>query len=137
VNISTGLSINQNRLCSLPDSIEAWIDTSSYDQNWRETQRLDDTHYCDGTGNIEPVIQAPVNDITIQHNPFSNSLTLTFPNSSDQKEVSIYTIKGALVKKLSTSQDRLMVKTDELNEGVYFLQVELSDRIINYRFMKL
>ncbi len=32
------IGINNNRLCSLPDSIADWIDIYAADTNWRATQ---------------------------------------------------------------------------------------------------
>jgi len=48
IQLDIFINIYNNRLCSLPDSIANWIDMHIIG-NWRETQKLDDTHYCDGT----------------------------------------------------------------------------------------
>ena len=53
ISPSRAFDVNYNQLCTLPDSIEVWIDIYQggyqIDTNWRETQRLDSTYFCDGT----------------------------------------------------------------------------------------
>ncbi|MFC1585404.1 hypothetical protein ACFL5V_07650 [Fibrobacterota bacterium] len=66
-------TIEGNMICEPSAEAEAWIDENSLEDNWRETQRLDDGHFCDGEA--------------------FNALTMTFPNGGEQLKVdSIYSI---------------------------------------------
>jgi Leucine-rich repeat (LRR) protein len=128
--------VDSNYLCSLPDSIEAWLDTSSAALLWRETQDCgpcQDTNYLE-YGTNEPCFTLNVYGYSTLENmdfkciPFNHSLTITFPNFSDTKEVFIYTLKGALVKKFETSQNSITWNAKE--SGVYYIRAVVDGRAV-------
>jgi len=118
--IFTSLDVDFNLLCSVPDSIKEWIDQYSDSRGWGRTQMLDDTTYCDGTGTETPTIQVQSKQLIIQRNPVGNSLTITFPGSRATKSLSIYTLKGTLVKQFSTTESTITWKVRE--SGVYYIR---------------
>jgi len=76
------LSVESNYICSTTGLIEKWIDNNSYYDYWRSSQTLDGSHYCDGTGNEEPITK-PTNNISISYTPFSSQVTITFPSNTN------------------------------------------------------
>jgi hypothetical protein len=54
------------------------------------------------------------------HNPFINSLTITFPNSTASKSLSIYNITGTQVKQFSTTGNIVTWNVQE--SGVYYIR---------------
>jgi mono/diheme cytochrome c family protein len=61
-------------------------------------------------------------ELTIQHNPFSNSITIAFSNSTATKSLSIYTLKGILVKKFETDNNSITWYTQGNERGVYYIR---------------
>jgi Leucine-rich repeat (LRR) protein len=127
------VDIRYNHFCDIPDSIYYWLFNNILSETVNEilaTQRLDDTTLCDGTGTKEPIIPSPKNELTIHHKPLTNSLTLNFPTSSDTKEVSIYALKGTLVKKLTTTQSSITLNTAGLESGVYYIKAVIDGKAV-------
>jgi Leucine-rich repeat (LRR) protein len=137
------LYIGANRLCSLPDSIEAWIDLRISD--WRESQDCG-PEGCADTDYLEynPFATVHVQDscktlgvgknfnksgsIDFQNNPFSNSITITFPNSTTSKSISIYTLKGTLVKQFRTTASTVTWNVRE--SGVYYIRAVVDGKTV-------
>jgi alpha-tubulin suppressor-like RCC1 family protein len=55
-----------------------------------------------------------------QYSPFNNSITVTIPNSTAMKSLSIYTLKGTLIKEFKTSRNSITWNTKE--SGVYYIR---------------
>jgi hypothetical protein len=66
--------------------------------------------------------------LDIQHNPFSNSLTITFPNSTANKSLSIYTLKGGLVKRFVNIGN--IVTWNAKGSGVYYIRTVVDGKSI-------
>jgi hypothetical protein len=59
-------------------------------------------------------------NLSFHHNPFINSLTITFPNSTASKSLSIYNITGTQVKQFSTTGNIVTWNVQE--SGVYYIR---------------
>jgi Leucine-rich repeat (LRR) protein len=172
LNISprVNLVVHSNRICSIPDSIEAWLDRYAQ-SNWRQTQDCSclDTNYLEyGTdapcltlivyGCMHPDYaeynpEANVADLnacitlgvgkglnksgelTIHHNPFSNSITINFPYASEDKSLSIYTLKGKLVKKFETDNNSITWYTQGNERGVYYIRAVVDGKNVVRRIV--
>jgi hypothetical protein len=67
-------------------------------------------------------------NISFHHNPFSNSITITFPNSPTTKSLSIYTITGTLVKQFRTTASTVTWNVRE--SGVYYIRVVVDGKSV-------
>jgi Leucine-rich repeat (LRR) protein len=133
VSPTFGMNINHNRICSVPDSIEDWLDEfqggrdtynmSPIDSTWRGTQDC-------STDMNRRIYREIMIGIVFQYDEFENSLTLTFLNSSDTKYISIYTLKGTLVKKLTTSRKNITLNTAGLESGVYYIKAVIDGKAV-------
>jgi hypothetical protein len=57
-------------------------------------------------------------------NPFNSSMTISFPNADHNADVSVYDMRGDLVKDLGRAKtDRIEWKTDGLSKGLYLIKV--------------
>jgi hypothetical protein len=65
-------------------------------------------------------------NLDFQHNPFSNSITITFPNSTVSKSLSTYTITGTLVKQFSTTGNTVTWNVRE--SGVYYIRAVVDGK---------
>jgi len=132
------LYFDENRLCNLPDTIIDWIDSYGSSNDWYETQKRDDTHYCDGTNNKTPAAQ-PKQGLTIHHSSFSDQVTFTFTDSHTADMV-IYNTKGKQVKRFdginnSASCRCAVWNTSGKEKGVYYLKAVIGSKNITRKFM--
>jgi Leucine-rich repeat (LRR) protein len=123
------LSINNNLLCAAPSSIEEWIDNVSEDANWRNSQLIDSSHYCDGSEVIieKSFVQEP-KEFIILRDPYSQSITITFNNLSENNSIFIYYFNGVLLKKFEGIYKSITFKT--VWQGIYYIKVFTDDKII-------
>jgi hypothetical protein len=68
-------------------------------------------------------------NLNFQHNPFNNSLTITFLNSTTTKSLSIHTITGIMVKQFRTTGNT--VTWNPQQNGVYYIRavVDVTSRL--------
>jgi len=122
--------LDDNRLCSVPDSIAIWIDenyASWATANWREVQNCP-------TGNEEPLI-GDDNKISIHLTPFNRQVTISFDNIHPSKSLSIYNINGKLVKRFKGITKSTIWNTEGQSRGVYYLKAVIGDEQIVRKFV--
>jgi len=134
IQLDLSIWLDENFLCSLPDSIANWVDTSSSSTDWIETQRLDETHNCDGTGNAEPLPSGD-NKISIHNTPFTGQVTIYIYNSHAKKSLSIYNTGGKLIKRFEGIQESITWKTEGQGAGIYYLKAVINKKVIVRKFM--
>ncbi len=72
------------------------------------------------------------NQISIYPNPASEILNIENKSQEPITNVSIYSIKGDLVK-ISKSNS---ISVSDLQNGVYFVKIQMSKTVLNYKFVK-
>ncbi len=65
-------------------------------------------------------------ELTINHNPFSNLITITFNNSTSSKSIFIYNLNGKLVKKFETRKNKVIWNAQE--RGVYYIKAVVNGK---------
>ncbi len=74
------------------------------------------------------------NNISIFPNPTSNVLNIDNKTNEQITAITIYSVKGDLVKEIKSITNSISVS--ELQNGVYFVKIELNDDVLNYKFIK-
>jgi hypothetical protein len=72
------------------------------------------------------------NQISIYPNPVSDILTIENKSQEEITNVSIYSIKGDLVKQSKSNS----ILVSELQNGVYFVKIQMNKTVLNYKFVK-
>ncbi|MCZ8197243.1 MAG: T9SS type A sorting domain-containing protein [Flavobacterium sp.] len=74
------------------------------------------------------------NNISIFPNPASNILNIENKTNEQITAISIYSVKGDLIKELKSVSNSISVS--ELQNGVYFVKIEMNKNVLNYKFVK-
>lgn len=74
------------------------------------------------------------NNISIFPNPASNILNIDNKTNEQITAISIYSVKGDLVKEIKSVSNSISVS--ELQNGVYFVKIEMNKNVLNYKFVK-
>lgn len=72
------------------------------------------------------------NNISIYPNPASNILNIENKTQETITNISIYSIKGDLVMQSKSNT----IAVSDLQNGVYFVKIELNKTVLNYKFVK-
>lgn len=72
------------------------------------------------------------NQISIYPNPVSDILTIDNKSQEAITNISIYSIKGDLVKQSKSNT----IVVSELQNGVYFVKIQMNKTVLNYKFVK-
>lgn len=74
------------------------------------------------------------NNISIFPNPASDILNIDNKTNEQITAISIYSVKGDLVKEMKSISNSISVS--ELQNGVYFVKIEMNKNVLNYKFVK-
>ena len=74
------------------------------------------------------------NNISIFPNPASDILNIDNKTNEQITAISIYSVKGDLVKEIKSISNSISVS--ELQNGVYFVKIEMNKNVLNYKFVK-
>ncbi|MNE23031.1 hypothetical protein D3C87_02140 [compost metagenome] len=88
------------------------------------------TYMCDLGMNENDLLQ-----VELFPNPAAESITLSGEDLSSIREVSIYDIQGALVKRIPLTNTHSGISIEELKNGVYFLSLNQNEKVL--RFQKI
>ena len=139
---------NTNALDSDGDSIPNYLDndddgdgilTINEDANGNNNP-MDDDADGDGVPNflensaLSNQDFALKNNISIFPNPASNILNIDNKTNEQITAISIYSVKGDLVKEVKSNYNSISVS--ELQNGVYFVKIEMNKNVLNYKFVK-
>ncbi len=112
--------------------------TINEDYNGNNNPADDDTNN-DGTPDYLQIIVALGttsnqfdSQISIYPNPASDILTIDNKSQEAITNVSIYSIKGDLVKQSKSN----VIVVSELQNGVYFVKIQMNKTVLNYKFIK-
>jgi endoglucanase len=74
--------------------------------------------------------------IKVYPNPAGDFLTIDFTGAQpDLRNIEIYSMKGALIWKRSTSESNLVINISEFSSGTYFLKVLEEGKILHQKIM--
>ncbi len=84
---------------------------------------------------VTPV--ALTNDaIKVFPNPTTNLLNIQNNTDDTNASIEIYSISGAKVKSLKVTEKLTTISVSDLQSGVYFVKVTMSNQVGNYKFIK-
>jgi hypothetical protein len=75
----------------------------------------------------------PVTLVRIYPTPATDYINIDWPNNSNELQVKIYSIDGRLQQ---TSVDKKTINIEQLNSGLYLVQITAGMRIYNGKFLK-
>jgi len=84
------------------------------------------TDSCSQTYGVSEIVYE--DGISIFPNPAINYFTITTENNQLLKEVELYTIEGKLVKQQIFSESKAIIKTSELPQGMYIIEVKTTKK---------
>lgn len=76
------------------------------------------------------------NLVSVYPNPASAILSVENGSGEEIKSVSIYSITGALVKQINNAQEIKTISISELQNGMYFVKMQVGNQVINNKIIK-
>ncbi|WP_309640339.1 T9SS type A sorting domain-containing protein [Flavobacterium sp.] len=76
------------------------------------------------------------NNLTIYPNPASSVLNIENKSNETISNIAIYAINGTLVKEIKSNEAMQAIPVADLQNGIYFVKIELNQQVINYKFIK-
>ena len=76
------------------------------------------------------------NGIALYPNPTSKVLSIDNKTSEVITSVEIYSINGALIRKVQNTEIIESINVSDLEKGIYFIKLELNNQVLNYKFVK-
>ena len=74
--------------------------------------------------------------LTIFPNPVSTILNIENKSNEVISNIAIYGINGTLVKEIKSSEAMQAIPVADLQNGIYFVKIELNQQVVNYKFIK-
>ncbi|MEO8515216.1 MAG: T9SS type A sorting domain-containing protein [Flavobacterium sp.] len=75
-------------------------------------------------------------EIVLYPNPTKDILNIKNNNNEAISNISIYAINGTLVKQIKGNESLVSISSADLQNGFYFVKVEINNQIQNYKFIK-
>lgn len=75
-------------------------------------------------------------EIVIYPNPASSVLNIDNKSGESILSVAIYAINGTLVKEIPSSNAAATIAIDDLQSGIYFVKIVVSNQVLNYKLIK-
>ncbi len=94
------------------------------------------------TAGFEPIVQnesAPltVTSVSVTPNPVQEQLAIVVQGTEGKHFTAIlFDANGQLVGHFNGLSDQMNIDTDRLKSGIYFINIQLEDRVVNARFVK-
>ncbi|MFY7739093.1 MAG: T9SS type A sorting domain-containing protein [Flavobacterium sp.] len=76
------------------------------------------------------------NVINLFPNPTSEVLNIDNKTNEIVSNVSIYSISGALIKEVKSTNSIESISVSDLQTGIYFVKLSINDEVKNYKFIK-
>jgi len=122
-----------NLLCDLPQSTIDWATSYSFYTNEEQLQMLE-IEFCEGFSSLDPILKFP-NTISINHNPFTQHITITFPQGNSTNTLHIYNTSGKQIKAFEGITKLVTWNTESQSRGVYFLKAMMGSMQIVRKFV--
>lgn len=121
------------------DGLLTWIEDYNHDGN----PGNDDTNASGTPDYLESSVALGVNPasltndaIKVYPNPTTNVLNIQNNTDDTNASIEIYSISGAKVKSLKSTESLTTISVSDLQTGVYFVKVTMSNQVGNYKFIK-
>ncbi|WP_309640338.1 T9SS type A sorting domain-containing protein [Flavobacterium sp.] len=133
------------------DSIPNYLDndddgdnvlTFMEDYNHNNNPADDDTNANSIPDYLENAVALGVNNfdinqqVSIYPNPASSVLNIENTSNEAISNIAIYAINGALVKEIKSNEAMQAIPVADLQNGIYFVKIQLNQQVINYKFIK-
>ena len=92
--------------------------------------------YLENTGGLGINNSSFRKDVTIYPNPASSILNIENKSNEAIAALTIYNVNGAMVKEVKTSAAVPSIAIADLQSGIYFVKIQLTSKVINYKFIK-
>ncbi len=76
------------------------------------------------------------NEVSIYPNPASSILNIVNNTNQMINQISVYNINGSLVKEFKSTESLDSISVSELQNGIYFVRMQLDSEVLNYKFIK-
>jgi hypothetical protein len=76
------------------------------------------------------------NEISIYPNPASSVLNIDNKSNESVTAISIYNVNGSLVKEVKSATSLQSISVAELQNGIYFVKIQMNTQVANYKFLK-
>jgi len=76
------------------------------------------------------------NLVSLYPNPAPTIINIENKSNEEIKSVSIYSITGALVKQINNAQEIKAISISELQNGMYFVKMQVGNQVINNKIIK-
>lgn len=102
----------------------------------------DDTNSNGTPDYLESSVALGLEDNSINHtislypNPTSDVLNIDNKTNEIVSNVSIYSISGALIKEVKSTNSIESISVSDLQTGIYFVKLSINDEVKNYKFIK-
>lgn len=116
--------------------------TIDEDYNHNNNPVDDDTNANSIPDYLESAVALGVNNFDIKQyvsvypNPVSTVLNIENKSNETISNIAIYSINGALVKEIKSTDAMQAIPVSDLQNGIYFVKIEMNNRVINYKFSK-
>jgi hypothetical protein len=116
--------------------------TIDEDYNNNNNPADDDTNANSIPDYLENAVALGVNifdvkkNVTIFPNPVSTVLNIENKSNEVISNIAIYSINGTLVKEIKSSEAMQAIPVADLQNGIYFVKIELNQQVVNYKFIK-
>ena len=112
-------------------------DTAWATAKWAIDPQTSFTTNCDNDCSTTGIRDITYKTIRAYPNPFSASTTIEFPNySGDNHTLNVYDMLGNRVRQVENiTSDKVIVTKDDLNRGVYFLELSSATQAFKGRFI--
>jgi len=77
-----------------------------------------------------------VNELSIYPNPASDILNIDNRSEDQISNIAIYDTNGVLVKNVNATQALTAVVIGDLQSGIYFVKVQMGEKMLNYKLVK-
>jgi len=92
--------------------------------------------YLDVTVALSTSVNSIQKTISLFPNPTSDVINIDNPTNSTITNAAVYSISGALVKEVKTTNTIESISVSELQSGIYFVKLQVNEEIQNYKFVK-
>ena len=149
--VFTGRNANDTVLDTDADGIPNFLDndddgdgalTIEEDYNNNNNPLDDDTNNDGEADYLQDTVMLAVDSNVVNHglsvypNPATDILYIEHKSGENVSNIAVYTVNGVLVKNVASNRAMTTLSIADLQSGIYFVKVEMGNKIFNYKFIK-